>query len=166
MKLFERHETDKTLDRLPEMPPGLEVPDDISGLEPPTTLRPADGGVRWLRWFVAVLLLGAAGLVTAMVVTITGDEQAPVDYMQMYGTDNPTFVEGSSDARTVVITPAQRPYMELYGTDNPVFVPQTEDVDPDTGEYMRLYGTDNPEFGPEPSYMDLYGTDNPEFVEP
>jgi hypothetical protein len=169
MKLFEHPENVKTLDRLPDLPEGVEVPDDASGLDTPTAKKPTTGGVRWMRWLTAiVLLLGAAGLITAMV--LRGDNadqtQDPVDYMQMYGTDNPAFVEGSSGPGTVEILAPARPFMELYGTDNPVFVPQA-DVDPvDTGEFMRLYGTDNPEFLPEPSPMELYGTDNPTIIEP
>jgi len=161
MKLFEHPEKERTLDRLPDLPPDVEVPDDISGLQPPTTLKPTAEGVRWMRWLAAVLLLGVAGVLTAALLRSDNADQTPVDYMQVYGTDNPAFVEGSADPGTVEIVD----YMRLYGTDNPVFVTEAEGP-VDAGEYLRLYGTDNPVFTPEPSYMELYGTDNPVFVEP
>ena len=46
-----------------------------------------------MRWVAAILLLGAAGVVAAVVLT-SSDATEDVDYMQMYGNDNPTFVEG------------------------------------------------------------------------
>ena len=165
MKLFERHDTKETLDRLPEMPPGVEVPDDISGLHPPATEQPTSGGVRWMRWLAAILLLGAAGVVAAVVLT-SGDETDDVDYMQMYGTDNPTFVEGTAGPGTVEIVAPDSSFFEMYGTDNPVIVPGAPGPNFVAEDYMALYGTDNPDFLPEPSYMDLYGTDNPTFVAP
>ena len=182
MKLFEHQETEKTLDRLPDLPPGVEVPDDISGIHPPTTSKPT-AGVRWMRWLAAIVLLGGAGVLAAVLLSDSGtDTQTPVDYMEVYGTDNPTFVEGSVGPGTVQIIAPERSYMELYGTDNPVLIPDAVEfvvvdlpsgqfwieatVDAEAGEYMRLYGTDNPVFPPEPSYMDQFGTDNPVFVEP
>ena len=77
MKVIHRHETDRTLDRLPDLPPDVRVPDDISGLEPPTT-RPAAKGVRWMRWLAAFVLIGGAGVVTAVLVTGDDTVQAPV----------------------------------------------------------------------------------------
>jgi len=166
MKLLEHTETEKTLDRLPDLPPGVEVPDDISGLEPPATAKPRTAAVRWMRWLTAIVLLGGAGALAAVLLTgsETTDETPVVDYMTTYGTDNPAFVEGGAGPGTVEIV-APTDYMALYGTDNPTFVPEVTDT-VDTGEYMALYGTDNPDFTPEPTYMDLYGTDNPDFVEP
>ena len=181
MKLFEHQETEKTLDRLPELPPGVEIPDDISGIHPPTTLKPS-GGVRWMRWLAAIVLLGGAGVLAAVLLSDSGtDTETPVDYMEVYGTDNPTFVEGSVGPGTVQIIAPERSYMELYGTDNPVLIPDAVElvvvdlpsgqfwieatVDAEAGEYMRLYGTDNPVFPSEPSLMDKYGTDNPIIVE-
>jgi hypothetical protein len=178
MKLFEHPETEKTLDRLPGLPPGVEVPDDISGIEPPTTLKPTAGGIRWMRWLAAIVLLGAAGVVTAVLVRSDDATETPDDYMEAYGTDNPTFVPEAAGPGTVDIV-ATVDYMELYGTDNPVFVPEAAVADNvNAGDYMRLYGTDNPVFVPEaagpgtvdivgavpPSSMELYGTDNPVFV--
>jgi hypothetical protein len=162
MKLFEHPEEEKTLDRLPDLPEGLEVPDDISGLHPPTTPQPTTGGVRWMRWLAAVVLLAGAGVLTAVLVRGDNPDPAQVDYLEVYGTDNPTFVEGNAPGSVEIVATVD--YMEVYGTDNPVFVPAGADV-ADTGEFMRLYGTDNPTFV-EPSYMELYGTDNPTFVEP
>lgn len=177
MKLFEHPETEKTLDRLPELPPGVEVPDDISGLHVPKMRKPTAGGVRWMRWMAVIALLVGGGLLFAAVVADTETEPAPVDYMVKYGTDNPTIIDANAVAATVDIVPAED-YMRIYGTDNPVFVPQTSDVvvvdlpgggqigieiteGAETGEWMRIYGTDNPDFLPEPSYMDQFGTDNP-----
>ncbi|HEY5662941.1 MAG TPA: hypothetical protein VIS05_02770 [Ilumatobacter sp.] len=168
MKLFEPLETDQTVDLLPELPPEVEVPDDLSGIHPPQDLRPTTGGVRWMRWLAAVVLLAAAGVVTTVIVMNSDEaDEAPVDYMQMYGTDNPTFVDDLPGPRSMVIAPPERSLMELYGTDNPTFVERLPGAgEQDTGEYLRMYGTDNPEFLPEPSFMDKYGTDNPTFVEP
>ncbi len=165
MKLFERHEAEKTQERLPDLPPGVEVPDDISGIHPPELRTPTTGGVRWMRWLAAFLLLGAAGVVAAVILT-SGDDaaetpaQTEADLMEIYGTDNPTFVVGSSGPGIVQIAPAVD-YMAEYGTDNPVFVPGAAEANSTFhGEYMRLYGTDNPEIV-VPSYMDQFGTDNP-----
>ena len=160
MKLFEHHETEKTLDRLPELPPDVEVPDDIRTLQPPTTLKPTAGGVRWMRWLAAAVLLAAAGVVTAALLRSDEADETPVDYMETYGTDNPTFVEGAEPGTVEIV--ATEDYMALYGTDNPVFVPAAEVVT--TDDYMVLYGTDNPVFFPEASYMELYGTDNPVMI--
>ncbi len=155
MKLFEHPKTEKTLDRLPDLPPGVEVPDDISGLHPPTTVKPPAEGVRWMRWLAAIVVLVTAGVLTAVLLRSNNADQAPVDYMETYGTDNPAFVEGGPGPGTVEIVGTPN-LMDQYGTDNPVFVPEPT--------YMDLYGTDNPVFVPEPTYMDLYGTDNPVFV--
>jgi hypothetical protein len=189
MKLYEHPDTEKTLDRLPEMPPGVEVPDDISGLVPPTTKR-TSGGIRWMRWLAAIIILGAAGIVAAVLVSNgTETDEAPVDYMQMYGTDNPTFVDGSAGPGTITIVAPDSSYMDVYGTDNPVFVSELSGLPatdlarhPEavvTDDYMTLYGTDNPTFvdesaglgtitivAPDSSYMDEYGTDNPVLVVP
>lgn len=136
MKLFEHQETDKTLDRLPELPPDVQVPDDISGIEPPAT-KQTTGGVRWMRWLAAIVLLGGAGVLTAVLLSNDADE-TPVDYMETYGTDNPVILSEGAEPGTVDIVAGEN--------------------------YMALYGTDNPAFLPEPSSMELYGTDNPVFV--
>jgi len=178
MKLFEHQETDKTLDRLPALPPGVQVPDDISGLEPPTTKR-TTGGVRWMRWLTAVVLLGGAGVLTAVLLSNDADE-TPVDYLETYGTDNPVILDEAAEPGTVEIV-ATEDFMALYGTDNPVFIM-------DAGSYAdhirALYGTGTlvviPEAnglagsytehvmaltGTDPGdYMALYGTDNPVFL--
>ena len=159
MKLFERHDTKETLDRLPEMPPGVEVPDDLSGLHPPDTEKPTAGGVRWMRWMAAILLLGAAGVVAAVLLIGSGDAESD-DYMQLYGTDNPVFIEGSEPGIVEIYAPDASSF-EMYGTDNPVIVPGAPGPNFVAEDYMALYGTDNPDFLPEPSFMELYGTDNP-----
>ncbi len=74
MKLYEHPKTEETLDRLPELPEGVVVPDDISGLQPPTTLKPAAGAVRWMRWLAAIVVLGAVGVLAA--VLLTGSDNA------------------------------------------------------------------------------------------
>ncbi len=164
MKLFERHEAEEVQERLPQLPPGVEVPDDISGIHPPDTPTPTTGGVRWMRWLVAILLLGAAAGVAVAV--MSGDDavetpaQPTVDLMQKYGTDNPTILPDAPPPGVVEIAPAED-YMALYGTDNPVFVPGAAAANSTFhGEYMRLYGTDNPTFV-EIDPMQEYGTDNP-----
>ncbi len=146
MKLYERQKTEETLDRLPEMPEGVVVPDNISGLQPPTALEPTARGVRWMRWLAAIIVLGAAGVLAAVLFTggdnATETAQVEVlapDYMDLYGTDNPVFVQATTAGR---VAPD---YMALYGTDNPVFVQATTAGRVAT-DYMALYGTDNPVF--------------------
>ncbi len=173
MKLLEYDKTERTLDQLHEFPPDVEVPDDISGLGPPTTLIPTAGRFGWMRWLAAIVVLGAAGMLAAQFLSSSDTEQVPAeDYMATYGTDNPVIVQEGAVAGTVEIvgTPnfmttygtdnpvfvGEAQYMELYGTDNPVFVTETP--------YMELYGTDNPVFVGEAQFMELYGTDNPVFV--
>ena len=175
MKLFEHREKEKALERLPDLPPGVEVPDDISGIEPPTT-KPTTGGVRWMHWLAAFVLIGTAGLVTVMQLRSDDTVDSP-DLMAEYGTDNPAFVDGSPGPRVVQIG-AAGDLMERWGTDNPTFVPDA--AAPNTAvDLMAMYGTDNPAFvqgvsapgtveivgNPGPSHMDLYGTDNPVFVD-
>ena len=171
MTIYETTRNTEALDRLPELPTDVQVPDDISDIHPPTTPKPTVG-VRWMRWLAAIVLLGTAGVLTAVLLRNNDTEQVPADYMEVYGTDNPAFVSGAAGAGTVVIagTPdlmklygtdnpafmAEPTLMDLYGTDNPAFV--TEPT------LMELYGTDNPVFVTEPTLMDLYGTDNPVFV--
>jgi hypothetical protein len=176
MKLFERHDIDTTREQLPELPPDVRIPDDISGIVPPTTtVRPETGGVRWMRWLAVFALLAVAGLLIGL---RNNGTDTPDDLMQYYGTDNPALVDGADGPHTVAIVgtedllalygtdnPALVPeptFMELYGTDNPTFVvvPGTAE----TGEFLHLYGTDNPVFLTEQTLMDLYGTDNPTFV--
>jgi hypothetical protein len=166
MKLYENPKTEEKIDRLPEMPEGVVVPEDISGVHLPTAPKPTAGGYRWMRWLAAIIVFGAAGVLAA-VVFIGGDnatetaqveaDLVAIDYMATYGTDNPVFVAATD-------------YMELYGTDNPVFVQATD--------YMATYGTDNPVFVRATDeflgtvgtvdtgqYLELYGTDNPVFVQ-
>jgi hypothetical protein len=159
MKLFEHHETDTKLEQLPELPHDVEVPDDISGLRRPTTLKPADGRVRWIRWLAAIVVLGAVGGIAAMLLSTSSEtEEAPtaVDYLEVYGTDNPVILNEDAVAGSTEIV-GTIDNMELYGTDNPVFVEEAP--------LMEQYGTDNPVFVPAIPYMELYGTDNPVFVE-
>ena len=76
MKLLEGSQTDKTLDRLPDLPPDVEVPDDARALHRHVGRTQATDRVRWMRWLTAiVLLLGTAGLVTALI--IRGDDADP-----------------------------------------------------------------------------------------
>ncbi len=157
MKLQER--TRETLDRLPELPEGIEVPDDVSGLTHPPAGRKVAGGIRWMRWLVALVVIAIGAGVATWYVTqgdgtdyverATGSDrhlttaaeltpaQVVVDYMDLYGTDNPTFpmvwVREQGSDRHLGAVHDLRPewiavdYMEVYGTDNPTFVtPVTE----------------------------------------
>ena len=176
MKLFEQHETERAREQLPEMPPDVQVPDDISGLRRPTTQRPTADRIRWIRWVAAIVLVGAVGGIAAMLLSSSETDVAPtaVDYMEIYGTDNPVILQDDAVAGTVEIV-GTVDYMELYGTDNPAFVETTPRLmelygtdNPEFVEgapYMELYGTDNPAFVEDAEFMELYGTDNPEFVE-
>lgn len=53
------HDVDR-LHELPELPEGVEIPDDLSGLEPPARRR-------WLPWTVAVALIAIAAAAVLLV---------------------------------------------------------------------------------------------------
>ena len=59
MKVIERKTIHEAPERLPELPAGVTVPDDLSGLELRKGVgrRPTATAVRWLRWLPVVLLL-------------------------------------------------------------------------------------------------------------
>lgn len=86
MKLFERHthreastHRPEAPERLPELPEGVTVPDDLSGLEFPASLRPARPatGIRWMRWLpLLVVVLAAGALTTALLLRNGGSEPA------------------------------------------------------------------------------------------
>jgi hypothetical protein len=80
MKLFERH-VQNTQETLPEIPKGITVPDDISGLEA-TGDRQAGTQVRWLRWAAPAAVLAAGALVGVLVVTDNGTSTTEVDVVQ------------------------------------------------------------------------------------
>ena len=69
MKLFEHPTTHETKE-LPKLPPGVVVPDDISGLETSESKQAGRPGsqVRWLRWMVVVVLLAVGALVIGTLV--------------------------------------------------------------------------------------------------
>jgi len=73
MKLFERftvHETHPEVEEhLPELPEGVVVPDDLSGLEVPTRRVTT---VRWMRWVPVGIVLAGGGLVLALVLQSDG----------------------------------------------------------------------------------------------
>jgi hypothetical protein len=187
MKLYENSKTEETLDRLPEMPEGVVVPDNISGLQLPTAPKPTAGAYRWMRWLAAIVVFGAAGVLAA--VLITGGDNASetsqveadrfaTDFMATYGTDNPVFVAATGPMATYgtdnpVFVAATEP-MATYGTDNPVFVQPATFADTgelvgtlgtvDTGQYLERYGTDNPVFVAPAGSVATYGADNPAFV--
>lgn len=73
-KLYDRHDAREdrlpdTLEALPELPPDVTVPDDVSAITHPETkiARPATG-IRWMRWSALALLLVAGAVVAALVV--------------------------------------------------------------------------------------------------
>jgi hypothetical protein len=83
MKVFERHTTKVTPDRHPEMseqltelPEGVTIPDDISGLEFPPSMEPrrAATGVRWLRWMGLVAILAVGALTAVLLLRDTSTE--------------------------------------------------------------------------------------------
>jgi hypothetical protein len=68
MKLYEHPTTHDTKER-PKLPPGVVVPDDISGLEAPEARQPGHGRqVRWLRWMAVVVLLAVGAVVIGTLV--------------------------------------------------------------------------------------------------
>ena len=72
-KLFEHPTTHETKE-LPELPHGVVVPDDISGLEVPEPEEPRPLGhqVRWLRWTVAVVLVAVGAILIGTIVRDDG----------------------------------------------------------------------------------------------
>lgn len=76
MKLFERHDQE-THETLPDVPEGVTVPDDLSGLDTTDGHR---GGtrVRWLRWAAPVALVAGGALVAAVVINDNGTETTDV----------------------------------------------------------------------------------------
>ncbi len=70
-ELSRRHH--ETLEQLPELPEGVVIPDDLSGLE---DHRPARRAVRWLRWAVVLVLAAGAAM---LVVLLRGDTTEQAD---------------------------------------------------------------------------------------
>lgn len=75
MKLFEKTTTPAAGDlrehhgKLPDLPEGVSVPDDLSGLPATDLVDMPDGHrpVRWMRWVPVGLLLAAGGVTLALV---------------------------------------------------------------------------------------------------
>ena len=58
---------------LPELPGGVTIPDDISGMD--ERGRRAESGVRWLRWMAPVAVVVLAVVAVALVVRDRGSDQ-------------------------------------------------------------------------------------------
>ena len=125
MKLYERPKTKETRDRLPKMPEGVVVPDDLSGLQPPTDRKRTAGAYRWMRWLAAIIVLGAAGVLAAVLVTGGGDEAVEITQVEVLGSDRHLATMADMRADLVDVN-----YMERYGTDNPVFVEPAPEATP------------------------------------
>ena len=158
MKLYERPKIEKTLDRLPEMPEGVVVPDDISGLQPPTALKSTAGAYRWMRWLAAIIVLGVAGVLATVLFT-GGDDAIEIAQVEELGSDR--HLATLADLTTDQVATG---YMATYGTDNPAFVTAAVPVLGSDRHLATLADltTDRVATG----YMATYGTDNPAFVEP
>lgn len=142
----------ETLDRLPELPDDVVVPDDVSGLTHPPAGRKVAGGVRWMRWLVALVVLAiGAGAVTYVIL-----QEDEIDYVERAtGSDRHLVTVGELTTAPVVVDS-----MDLYGTDNPAFpMMWVRDLGSDrhltTMRDLRATGVD---------LMEVYGTDNPAFV--
>jgi hypothetical protein len=180
MKLYEHPRTEETLDRLPELPEGVVVPDDISGLQPPTSVKPAAGAVRWMRWLAAIVVLGAVGVLAA--VLFSGSDTA-IETAQVEVSHSTNQGPGSTSLAAVPWAPAtvygsDRHFgamadlsidaavtvdlMETVGTDNPVFVAASA---PALGSDRHLSTLAEQSAASTVNYMELYGTDNPVFVQ-
>jgi hypothetical protein len=156
MKLYDRPRIDREHDELPKLPEGVEVPDDISGFHPPTTLKATGGGIRWMRWLAVILVLGAVGVVAALTI---GSDNA-VDQADVNGSDRPPATLENLGAEQTAVD-----YMATYGTDNPVFVQTVPMFGPNEGPGSNSLAQARPYAAPSSEYMDLYGTDNPVFVQ-
>jgi hypothetical protein len=81
-KLYE-HPTIPETKELPELPHGVVVPDDISGLEfPEEPGRRPGTKVRWLRWMAVAVLVAAGAIVTGII--IRDDTTTTVDTTSSY----------------------------------------------------------------------------------
>ncbi len=156
MKLYERPKIEKTLDRLPEMPEGVVVPDDISGLQPPTELKSTAGAYRWMRWLAAIVVLGAFGVMAAVLFT-GGDNATEIAQVEELGSDR--HLATLADLTTGQVATS---YMATYGTDNPTFVTAAA---PALGSDRHLATLADQSAAHTVNYMALYGTDNPVFVQ-
>lgn len=175
MKVQERPR--ETLDRLPELPHDVVVPDDISGITHPPAVRAVGGGTRWIRWLIALFVLIVVAAVTTVVVT-GGEDTQVVEQPQEISTSQfegpgsrswgavpwlPAPQYGSDRHFTVI--PQLRPddvaqvqpsrSMVRYGTDNPVFAKL-----PDTGEFLGLDQLLAAEFVDAGRFTDIYGIDH------
>lgn len=140
----------ETLDRLPELPHDVVVPDDVSGITHPPARRAVAGGVRWMRWLVALLVLAIGASATTYIVM----QDDAIDYVdRSTGSDRHLVTVGE-----LTTAPVTMDLMERYGTDNPEF-PMVRDLGSDrhltTVRDLRSPGID---------FMEVYGTDNPTFV--
>ncbi|MBT8239932.1 MAG: hypothetical protein KJN63_01745 [Acidimicrobiia bacterium] len=160
MKLYERPRIDKELDRLPELPEGVEVPDDISGLVPPSTLKATGGGIRWMRWLAVILVLGAIGLAGVLVVqsySTTEIDQARVDVtarrhlaqLEQMGADTQMgatarlHLEGLESLAALPTQAAAARQLDVTASRH---LAQLEQMGAEqiAVDYMATYGTDNP----------------------
>lgn len=166
----------ETVDRLPELPPDVVVPDDISGLTHPPATRTVGGGIRWFRWLIALFVFAVIAAITTVVVT-GGEETETVQQQELshsiyegpgsrswtaapwlpapqYGSDR--HFQVIPDLRPQVQVVAMSRSMERFGTDNPAFAATL----PDTGEYLgldQLGVAMAPDAG---MFTDIYGIDH------
>ena len=180
MKLQDRPLLDEKLDRLPELPEGMKVPDDISGLEPPATLRASGGATRWMRWLAAIIVLGALA-VGAAILTTDGDgttvEQAEVsstasqhlEQLEVLGTDGvgATARGHVAQLERLATVPTQA---EVYGSDRHLGTLSelgsgrlAYQVDGTASRHLeQLESMAAGQVAVD--YMVTYGTDNPVFI--
>ncbi len=102
-RIMERHTNRDTLDRLPETPADVRIPDDISGLtggEPARRTRT----VRWMYWLVPVVVLAAAALMLGIV--LRGGDDTTVTREPAIQWTTPTAGPGSTTLGPTEMTPA------------------------------------------------------------
>jgi hypothetical protein len=139
MKVFERPSGQETLDRLPEapdripeLPDDVAVPDDISGLKLPVSVRPVRPatGIRWLRWLPVIALLALAAALFAVVVGDGGSDPTDVPSQEWVPSfDSP----GGNSFSAHVLTPTDVVEAPAFGGPggNSLFVPTIPSVDED-----------------------------------
>ncbi len=110
MKVIDRGTVREAEEELPELPHGVEIPDDLRGLEPPgrpDRKRPT-GTVRWLRWLPLVLLVAVGAFVAAGVVDgETGDTTVPWSIDEGPGSSS---LDGAVATQSVALTVTRGPF--------------------------------------------------------
>jgi hypothetical protein len=94
---------------LPELPEGIRVPDDLSGLEHPDVVTPRRR-VRWMRWMapLAVVVLGVAGAMLYFGTRTTDEAETTSAYTLIQQSIDQALAEHQADTTTSAYTLIQQ----------------------------------------------------------